>query len=168
MTAAPYAGADSGADLGDIPTETPRAATADVGRIAPTDDTRAALEAARAEVTEARANGDVGGALWRIPASEHLEMIVAVRAAAAAGLTDAAIDACCEQIWPTLSQMSGSDFFTTGPRRDRRFIRRYLVQGRVDDAVEFIRGLSCLRWWVSVAGLTFLCLLTAAMWLLRR
>ena len=168
MTAAPHAGADSSADPGDTPSSTARAATANGERITPTDDTRAAVDAARAEVAEARASGDVGGALWRIPASDHLAMIVAVREAAAAGLTDEAINACCEHIWPTLSQMSGSDFFTTGPRRDRRFIRRYLVQGRVDDAVEFIRGLSCLRWWVSVAGLTLLCLLTAAMWLLRR
>ncbi|WP_428263880.1 hypothetical protein [Haliangium sp.] len=134
----------------------------------PTEETLSLLAEARTEVERARAEHSAFASVFRVPEHEYLSMLVAVREAAAAGLDDDAIATCCDAIRPTLSQMSGSDFFTTGPRRDLLLIERYLREDRVEDALEFIAEMSRTRPWLTIAGLVFLCVATLVFWLLRR
>lgn len=130
----------------------------------PSEVTHALLEEARAEQQRA-AERERRSPLLSVPESQRLAMIVAVREAAAAGLTDAAIDTCVATIRPTLLAMNGSDYFVVGPRSDLAAIERHLRQGEPERAVALIRDLSRMRWWASVA---FLALLALVFWLWRR
>jgi hypothetical protein len=130
-------------------------------------DHAALLDQARAEHERVVAEESNLG-LFRLPRSRPLAMIVAVREAAAAGFTDQAIAACMDTIDPILDAMSGSDFFAVGPRRDLAAIERSLRARDVERAVEIIRSLSRLRWWVSVSGMVFVCVVTLLFWLMRQ
>lgn len=107
-------------------------------------------------------------AVFRVPESQRLAMLVAVREAVTAGLSEQAIATCIDTVRPILYAMSGSDYFAVGPRRDLAALERYLRDHDIAHAIALIRDLSRVRWWVRVTGMTLLCAATLAFWLLRR
>lgn len=133
---------------------------------ASTEDDLARLSEAEAELGRiAAADRSV---LFRVPESQRLAMLVAVREAVSAGLSEQAIAACVAAVRPILRAMSGSDYFAVGPSRDLATLERYLRQHDIPRAVALIRDLSRVRWWVKATGMALLCAATLAFWLLRR
>lgn len=121
-----------------------------------------------AEAEQARIAAADRHVVFRVPESQRLAMLVAVREAVTAGLTDEAIATCMATIRPILHAMSGSDYFSVGPKRDLALLEGYLREGDISHAIALIRDLSRVRWWVKVTGMTLLCAATLAFWLLRR
>jgi hypothetical protein len=132
-----------------------------------TGDALALLSEAEAELGRIAA-ADRSSGVFRVPESQRLAMLVAVREAVSAGLSEQAIAACMATVRPILHAMSGSDYFAVGPKRDLAALERFLRANDVPHAIALIRDLSRVRWWVTVTSMSLLCAATLAFWLLRR
>ena len=134
---------------------------------ASTGEALALLSEAEAELGRIAA-ADRSSGVFRVPESQRLAMLVAVRDAVSAGLSEEAIAACLAAVRPILYAMSGSDYFAVGPKRDLAALERFLREHDITRAIALIRDLSRVRWWVKVTGMSLLCAATLAVWLLRR
>lgn len=121
-----------------------------------------------AEAEQARIAAADRSVVFRVPENQRLAMLVAVREAVSAGLSEPAIAACIDTIRPIVHAMSGSDYFSVGPKRDLAALERYLREHDIASAIALIRDLSRVRWWVKVTGMSLLCAATLLFWLLRR